>query len=146
MRQFQFKVILNWTKTNRKSYLSVSNPTFLTTREIFQHKNTKWISKPRRRYNAVNSCIFIIPNNIYLNDICNICIYVTWYWDSYTEKTIFLFPFTLNGIWSWWQFPFRCWTKWNSIWLKIKRKTVTTIITVKLRLLSTLKIIQCERK
>ena len=26
---------------------------------------------------------------------------------SFTEKTIFPFPFTLNGIWSWWQFPFR---------------------------------------
>ena len=25
----------------------------------------------------------------------------------YTEKTIFPFPFTLNGIWSWWQFSFR---------------------------------------
>ena len=25
----------------------------------------------------------------------------------YTEKTIFPFPFTLNGIWSWWQFFFR---------------------------------------
>ena len=24
----------------------------------------------------------------------------------YTEKTIFPFPFTLNGIWSWWQFLF----------------------------------------
>ena len=23
----------------------------------------------------------------------------------HTEKTIFLFPFTLNGIWSWWQSP-----------------------------------------
>ena len=25
----------------------------------------------------------------------------------YIEKTIFPFPFTLNGIWSWWQFSFR---------------------------------------
>ena len=47
---------------------------------------------------------------------------------EYTEKTIFLFPFKLNGIWSWWQFSFRFWTKWNSIWVKIERKTVTTII------------------
>ena len=31
-----------------------------------------------------------------------------------TEKTIFPFPFTLNGIW------FR--TKWNSIWFKIESK------------------------
>ena len=46
----------------------------------------------------------------------------------YTEKTIFPFPFPLNGIWSWWQFSFRFWTKWNSIWLKIEWKTVTTII------------------
>ena len=26
---------------------------------------------------------------------------------AYTEKTIFSFPFKLNGIWSWWQFSFR---------------------------------------
>ena len=26
---------------------------------------------------------------------------------SYAEKTIFPFPFTLNGIWSWWQFSFQ---------------------------------------
>ena len=44
----------------------------------------------------------------------------------YTEKTTFPFPFKLNGIWSWWQFSFRFWTKWNSIWFKIK--TVTTTI------------------
>ena len=36
----------------------------------------------------------------------------------YTEKTIFPFPL---------QFSFRFWTKWNSIWFKIERKTVTTI-------------------
>ena len=46
----------------------------------------------------------------------------------YTEKTIFPFPFKLNGIWSWWQFSFRFWTKWISIWFKIERKTVTTIV------------------
>ena len=46
----------------------------------------------------------------------------------HTEKTIFPFPFKLNGIWSWWQLSFRFWTKWNSIWFKIERKTVTTII------------------
>ena len=45
-----------------------------------------------------------------------------------TDKTIFPFPFTLNGIWSWWQIFFRFWTKWNSIWFKIERKTVFTII------------------
>ena len=45
------------------------------------------------------------------------------------EKTIFPFPFKLNGIWSWWQFSFRFWTKWNSIWFKIERKkTIPTII------------------
>ena len=47
---------------------------------------------------------------------------------SYTEKTIFPIPFTLNGIWSWWQFSLQFLTKWNSIWFKIERKTVTTII------------------
>ena len=26
---------------------------------------------------------------------------------AHTEKTIFQFPFKLNGIWSWWQFSFR---------------------------------------
>ena len=40
----------------------------------------------------------------------------------YTEKTIFPFPFTLNGTWSWWQFSFRFWIKWKSIWLKSKGK------------------------
>ena len=39
-----------------------------------------------------------------------------------------LFAFTFNGIWSWGEFSFRFWTKWNSIWFKIVRKTVTTII------------------
>ena len=48
--------------------------------------------------------------------------------ECHTDKIIFPFPFTLNGIWSWWQFSFRFWTKWNSIWLRIERKTVTTII------------------
>ena len=54
-------------------------------------------------------------------------------WDpyqcSYTEKTILPLPFTLNGIGSWWQFSFRFWIKWNSIWFKIERKTVTMILT-----------------
>ena len=45
-----------------------------------------------------------------------------------TQETIFTFLFTLNGIWSWWQFSFRFWTKWISIWFKIERKAVTTII------------------
>ena len=49
-----------------------------------------------------------------------------WGWLSqgpeYAEKTIFPFPFILNGIWSWGQFCFRFWTKWNSIWLKIERE------------------------
>ena len=34
---------------------------------------------------------------------------------THTEKTIFPFPFTVNGIWSWWQFSFRFWNRWNSI-------------------------------
>ena len=29
----------------------------------------------------------------------------------YTEKTMFPFPFTLNGIWSWWRFSIQFWTK-----------------------------------
>ena len=48
--------------------------------------------------------------------------------NHHTEKTMFPFPFTLNGIWSWWQFSFRFWTKWNSIWLRIEKKAVTTTI------------------
>ena len=47
---------------------------------------------------------------------------------NHTEKTVLPFPFTVNGIWSWWHFSFRFWTKWNSIWFKIERKTVTMII------------------
>ena len=42
---------------------------------------------------------------------------------SYTEKTSIPFPFTLNGIWSLWQFSFLFWTKWNSIWVKIERNS-----------------------
>ena len=38
---------------------------------------------------------------------------------SFTEKTIFPFPFTSNETWSWWQFSFRFWTRWNSIWFEI---------------------------
>ena len=52
-----------------------------------------------------------------------------------TDKTMSPFPFTLNGMWSWWQISFRFWTKWHSIWFKIERKTITTIISI-----------QCERK
>ena len=46
----------------------------------------------------------------------------------YTEKTSIPFPFKLNGIWSWWQFSFRFWTKWSYIWFKIESKSGTTII------------------
>ena len=42
----------------------------------------------------------------------------------YIEKTIFPFPFTLNEIWSWWQFSNRFSSKWKSIWFKIEKKTV----------------------
>ena len=41
---------------------------------------------------------------------------------------LFEIPFKLKGVWSQWQFSFWLWTKRNSNWLKIKRKTVTTII------------------
>ena len=37
---------------------------------------------------------------------------------AYTEKTSIPFPFKLNEIWSWWQFSFRFWTKWISIWFR----------------------------
>ena len=51
-----------------------------------------------------------------------------WNARCYTEKTSIPFPFKLNGIWSWWHLSFRFWTKWKSIWFKIERKTVITII------------------
>ena len=47
---------------------------------------------------------------------------------GYTEKTILPIPFTLNWIWSWWQFSIRFLTKCNYIWFKIERRTVITII------------------
>ena len=52
------------------------------------------------------------------------------YTDSWehADKTSISFPFKLSGIWSWGQFSFRFWTKWKTIWFKIERKTVTTII------------------
>ena len=43
-------------------------------------------------------------------------------WSKHTDKTMFPFSFTLNEIWSWWQFSFRFLTKWNSIWFKIKKE------------------------
>ena len=42
-------------------------------------------------------------------------------------KLVFPFPFKLNGIWSWWRFCFRFWTKWNFIWLKIESKIVSAL-------------------
>ena len=47
---------------------------------------------------------------------------------AFTEKTRILIPFKLNGIWSWWLISLQFWTKWKSIWFKIERKTVSTII------------------
>ena len=43
---------------------------------------------------------------------------------SYIEQAIFLFPLNLNGIWSWWQISFRFWTKWISIWFKLKGNAI----------------------
>ena len=42
-----------------------------------------------------------------------------------TDKTIFTFPFNLNGIWSWWQFSFRFRTKLNSIWFKKSKRKLS---------------------
>ena len=44
------------------------------------------------------------------------------------QRNRFPFFFKLNGIWSWWQFSFRFWTKKKSICNKMKRNTSTTII------------------
>jgi len=30
-------------------------------------------------------------------------------------RKLFPYPFTLNGIWSWWHFSSRFWTKWNLV-------------------------------
>jgi len=48
---------------------------------------------------------------------------LSWPFDIYSEKKN---PFKLNILWSCWQFSIRFRPKWNSIWLKIERKTVTT--------------------
>ena len=39
---------------------------------------------------------------------------------TWLGKTIFPFPSRLNGILLGWQFSFRFWTKWNSIWFDRK--------------------------
>ena len=44
--------------------------------------------------------------------------------NPHSKKTL-LIRFKLKGMWSWWQFSFRLWTKQNSIWFKIERKTVS---------------------
>ena len=36
----------------------------------------------------------------------------------HSKKTSIPFPFKSNGIRSWWQFSFRFWTKWNSVWFR----------------------------
>ena len=41
---------------------------------------------------------------------------------AYTQKNKFPFSIKSIRIWSWWQFYFRIWTKWNYIWFKIERK------------------------
>ena len=76
--------------------------------------------------------------------------------DIYTEKTIFPFSFTLNGIWSWRQFTFRFWTKWISIWFKIERFSNLSKSFVQNRKIQNRKLkgklsprsypVQCERK
>ena len=73
--------------------------------------------------NNSGGCITNMWLMVGLSPFLGACILV-----DYTEKTRCSFPFTLNGIRSWWQFSFRFWTKWNSIWIKIEKKTVTTII------------------
>ena len=49
-------------------------------------------------------------------------------WVNYTQEIDSRAFFNFNGIWSWWLFSFRFWTVWNSIFFKIERKTVLTII------------------
>ena len=60
--------------------------------------------------------------NDYQRDILLLSVHHSFQWvNCYTEKTILPIPFTLNGIWSWWQLSFRFWTKWNFVWFKIER-------------------------
>ena len=40
-----------------------------------------------------------------------------WVYKALTEKTIFLFPFKLNGIWSWWQFSYQI--EWDMIMVTV---------------------------
>ena len=58
--------------------------------------------------------------NLFYFHGCRIKVQVGWL--AYTEETILPIAFTLNGVWSWWQFSFRFWTKWKSNWFKIERK------------------------
>ena len=61
----------------------------------------------------------------------------------YTEKTSIPFPFKLNGILSCWQFSFRFWTKYNSIWFNIERKTVCAVISHLIRKEMEIQFSQC---
>ena len=77
------------------------------------------------------SCEFVKEiafNEKYTSRSISCLMFDVYFYLSYTEKTSIPFPFKSNGIWSWWQFSFRSWTKWKSVWFKIERKTVTTII------------------
>ena len=58
---------------------------------------------------------------IYINIYCTIlwiyffaCLSEIFNW-FYTQKHRFILLWNLSGIWSWWQFSFQFWIKWNSI-------------------------------
>ena len=41
---------------------------------------------------------------------------------------VYIFNIMYANIWSWWEVSSRFWIRWNFIWLKMERKTVTMII------------------
>ena len=51
-----------------------------------------------------------------------------WRRKYYAQRNIFLTIFKLKGTRSWWRLFFWLWTKRSSVWLLIKRKTVTMIV------------------
>ena len=90
------------------------------------------IIKLNHLYRSHNMALYHIPTHFPVVNKHRILLLFFWVWRHiwgrlYTEKTRFPFAFKFNGIWSWWQYSLRFWTKWKSIWFKIERNTVTTI-------------------
>ena len=86
---------------------------------VFNDKNIEVLQKVESALVlSSQTCLTLILklpnfNNIAQDIVSELCLYI--------EKTIFPFPFTVNGIWSWWQFS-------NQMEIHIGSKTVTAII------------------